>query len=72
MDRDFRAVVSRGIEYVHSHIGLLTRQDVERILNLPRELLSHVYGQFGEGFDTADLRAAKRLLAGALSSAEPA
>ena len=29
-----------------------------------RELLSNVYGQFGEGFGTADLQAAKRLLAG--------
>jgi predicted ATPase/DNA-binding winged helix-turn-helix (wHTH) protein len=28
-----------------------------------RELLSHVYGQFGEGLDTADLQAAKQLLA---------
>jgi predicted ATPase/DNA-binding winged helix-turn-helix (wHTH) protein len=29
-----------------------------------RELLSHVYRQFSEGFGTADLKAAKRLLAG--------
>jgi predicted ATPase/DNA-binding winged helix-turn-helix (wHTH) protein len=28
-----------------------------------RELLSHVFGQFTEGFDTADLRSAKQLLA---------
>ena len=28
-----------------------------------RELLSHVYGQFSEGFHTADLQAARRLLA---------
>jgi predicted ATPase/DNA-binding winged helix-turn-helix (wHTH) protein len=28
-----------------------------------RELLSHVYKQFGEGFDTADLQAAEQLLA---------
>ena len=28
-----------------------------------RDLLSHVYGQFSEGFHTADLQAARRLLA---------
>ena len=29
------------------------------------KLLSHVYGQFREGFETADLRSAKRLVASA-------
>jgi hypothetical protein len=35
-----------------------------------RELLSHVYGRFGEGFDTADLQAAKQLLAIRLEAGE--
>ena len=29
-----------------------------------REVLSQAYGQFGEGFETADLQAARQLLAG--------